>query len=228
MCTRFWTVLTAVALGGWLSLSPAAADDKKSEPVAKADPVADAVRQIAMAYELAEYGRQTRSPEILVAAARILRHIHTTPGKEPSKVEQGKEEPGDAEAVSMVKESEKLLAEAKNLAPDDSTIAQLIDRTMREKSRGAVGGPRSYRHRPGAGAVISMSVRFRGGQPASVSVTGNGRNTLTLRVTGPEGLNLVWTGPHPSLNWVPDVAHTYTISVRNDGPGPVGYTLFHN
>jgi hypothetical protein len=232
MTKRFWLVLTAVGLCGTVLLGrgpvpKAGADDKKTEAV-KHDPAADDVRHIAMAYELAEYGRETKSPEMLIAAARILRKIHATPGKEKSTVERGKEEAGDNEPVSLVKESDKLLAEARNLAPDDSVITQLVERTSKEKSRGAIGGPRSYFHRPGAGTTISTIVRFWGAQPASVAVTGNGRNSLTLTVTGPGGFYLTWTGPHPSLNWVPNAPQTYTITVTNNGPGAVGYTLYTN
>lgn len=225
-------VLTILAglLGGLGTPSAAPADEKKDDSVqVKPDPVSDDVRHIALAYDLADYGRSIKSPEMLISAARILRKIRTTPGKEKPTIEDGKDEKDDSdEPVSLVAESDKLLAEARKLAPDDAIIGELAERAAKEKTRGSVGGPRSHYHKPGAGVKLTWNVTFKAGQPASVAVQGNGKNTLTLTVTGPGGHYLYWSGPNPSVSWVPKVTKTYTISVTNDGPGACAYRMYHN
>lgn len=232
---RIWvTGMALTILAAWLvglgTVSRAPADDKKEDAVqVKADPVSDDVRHIALAYDLAEYGRKAKSPEMLVSAARILRKIRTTPGTEKPTIEGGKDEKEEkAEAVSLLEESNHLLAEARKLAPDDALIGDLIERITKEKTRGSIGGPRSHYHKPGAGTTMTWNVSFAGGQPASVAVQGNGRNALTLTVRGPGGHFLTWTGPNPSLSWVPRQTKPYTITVTNDGPGACAYRMYHN
>ena len=61
-----------------------------------------------------------------------------------------------------------------------------------------------------------------------MAVTGNGRNTLELTVTGPGGFKLFWVGPNPSLAWRPAATQVYAITVVNKGPGKAAYTLYHN
>lgn len=232
MKTYLW-ISGLVVVAGCLLAAPTsgpvgAADDQAAAPV-KADPISDDVRNIAMAYDLAAYGRTARSPESLVTAARILRQIRALAGTESSSVEgAGNDTEEKQEPISLLAESDRLLDEARKMAPDDAVIAQLADRVAKEKTRGSLRGPRSYTHQPGSGVKRTWNLRFVGGQPASVAVRGNGRNLLTLTVTGPGGHYLTWTGPNPSLSWLPRTTHGYTITVTNNGPGKAGYTLFHN
>lgn len=219
----FAGLLTALALIG-----PAPAQDKDEPAPFKPDPVADEVQKIALANDLAAYARKTKSPELLVAAARIMRQCRATPGSEKSTT-TGSDQEEKAEPVSFLDETKKLLDEAAAMAPKDATITALIDRINKEpRSRGSVGGPRSYTHRPGGGKSRTWNLNFIGGQPATVSVNGNGVNSITLTVTGPAGHYLTWTGPNPTLSWVPRKTHGYTVTVTNNGPGPVQYTMFHN
>ncbi len=232
--TRVW--LAGLALAGLVSLGyrPAPAEETKEKAAKEgvdkdAAKVGEAVRNIALASDLATLGREQKSPEMLIAAAKILRKIQARPGTEKPKIEKG--EDTATEPISLVAESDSLLEEARKLAKetDNQLCVELADKVAKEpKSRGSLGGPRSYTHQPGAGTVITWNVTFRGGQPANVSVRGNGRNVLTLTVTGPGGHFYTWTGPNPAVNWVPNVQKTYTITVRNDGPGACRYTLFHN
>lgn len=227
------STLALVALTA-LTLAAPARQDSKPEDV-KADPTADAVRQIAMAAELAEMGRATKTPDMLVTAARILRRIRTAPGTGKTTVE-GTEEKG--EPVSLTAQSDALLKEARTMAPDDAALGDLIARAAKDappaadktgpQGRGSLIGPRTYFHRPGAGTVVTLATTFQGGMPASVAVTGNGRNSLTLTVTGPGGHYYTWTGLNPSVTWVPNATKTFTISIKNNGPGAAAYTLYHN
>jgi len=231
MLKRLW--LTCVTLGtfGFLTLGlvptpPVTAaeksTDERSEKQVKED--GEKVKALGMAYELVDMGREKKSPEMLIAAARILRTTRTTPGKEKTEIKEGKDEKSDKDEVDLKEESDKLLKEAVALDKGAKPLADGVAKL----GRGSLGGPRSYFHRPGAGTVISLGVSFRGGQPANISVTGNGRNSLTLTATAPNGHFLTWTGLNPSLNWVPVNTHGWTITVTNNGPGAAAYTLYHN
>jgi hypothetical protein len=227
---RFWGVALLLAGVTCLTLGPALLADEKEKPTkVESDPAADDVRHIASALDLAELGRKEKSPVLLIAAARTLRLIPTTPRKEKVEVKEGKDElKANEEAPGMVKMSDDLLAEAMKLAPDDKVIADLVQRVKETKTRESLGGPRTYYHRPGAGSTIVHTATFRGGRVGRVVVNGNGINTLTLRVAGPGTGRWEWIGPNPSLDFVPGITGVCTISVTNNGPGPVAYTLWHN
>ncbi len=236
MSKRLW--MTVVLLAGLVGIAPertprAAADDaKKDDTPAKSSPDAEAVRGIALAYEMAERGREARSPEKLIAAALVLRTTVTQPGTEKPRVEGGEEK---AEAVRLKDVSDKMLDEAKAMAKgakNEAQVMSLADSVGKmEASRGAFAGPRSYYHRPGAGASVSLNVDFQPGSMAAVSVTQNsGADRLTLTVTNRQGTVVrTASGRNPSVEWVPSSGHNpFTISVKNNGPRPVSYSLYHN
>ena len=63
------------------------------------------------------------------------------------------------------------------MAPEDAALTELIERAGKEKTRGSLGGPRSFTRALGPGFTLFWGVNFVGGRPASVSVTGNGKPT---------------------------------------------------
>src|SRR5262245_57699392 len=171
MTRRFWTAALLAGLLGFSGLGAPAADDKKDEkkgaPAAEAhDAFPDDVQQIALAYQLAEMGRRAKAPDLLVSAARILRRIKPVEGDTKPEVKGGEDAKG--EKVVLVKESDKLLAEAKALAPDDKAVAAAADKAAKEDlvfppvpgKRGTYGGPRSYHHQPGAGVTLTWNRSF--------------------------------------------------------------------
>jgi hypothetical protein len=230
MSKRFWSV--AILLAGLTCLTlglGASAEEKDKKDAPASDPAAEAVKHIASALDLAELGRKEKEPELLIAAARTLRMIATTPGKEKVEVKGGKDElKDDDKAPSMTRMSDDLLAEAQRMAPDDKVIADLVQRVKEAKTRESIGGPRTYYHRPGAGTTIVHTATFIGGRVARVTVSGNGVNTLTLHVDREGGGHWTWISRNPHLEFVPGGTGVFTISVTNDGPGPVAYTLWHN
>src|SRR5947209_6228422 len=131
MTQRLWSTGIVLTLLGGLTAglgapSTAPADDKAPANPAAAKAAED-VRNIALANELAEYGRKHKAADSLVTAARILRQIRTTPGTEKVAVTEGKEEPDTStEAPTLLDRSDELLKEARNMAPDDSLLGQLI------------------------------------------------------------------------------------------------------
>jgi hypothetical protein len=231
MTKRFW--LLGAALGVLaLTVPGAVAEDKKAadrEPQKEEDAVA--VRNLAMAADLAAMGEKMQKPELLVSAAILLRGIHATPGKDKPTVEGGTAEASDAK-VSLKDQSDALLRKAQEMARGDDKLKVLIDglaeRATQVTTRGSFGGPRYYHHAAGAGVAVAWNVNFVAGQPAGASVSQASRCSLTLSVTGPRGHSATWTSINPSLNWTPPVTGTYTIRVVNNGPGSTDYTLYHN
>jgi hypothetical protein len=192
-------------------------------------PAAENVRHIASAYDLAAIGRQEKAPELLVAAARVLRGILAETGKVKPTIEGGKDEKGPkAEPPSLKDVSDKFLDEADKMATENhSIIANLIEAT-RKTTRGASGGPKSYASEPTAGATVNLAVEFVEKLPATITVQGNGRNMLTLTVTDPDGPHATNTGMNPMIAWTPKKTKTFKIAVTNNGPGPCPYVLYHN
>ena len=219
-------LVTLLALSGL----PAPAQDKsaKAAPAmeAKESPEGEAVKNIALAYDLAALGRKSDSPEMLLAAAKILGMYKSNPGKDKPKVSGGVDEP--TEPLSLSEEAQKLLTEAKEKAKGDKAIIALADAIADGLSRGSYGGPRSYTHQPRSGATLTWNVNFIPGQMARVSVIGNGRNSITLTATFPGGRVETFTGPNPSLVLVPGVAGSTQITVTNNGPGVCRFTVQHN
>jgi hypothetical protein len=212
---------------------PAADEAKKANEPAKVDEAGEDVINIGLAFSLAEYGRKNKSPDSLVAAARILRKIRTTPltdkptdeapkGEKPDKVEAGSE-------VSLVAESDKMLAEARKMAPDDKLIADLADRAAKEKTRAALGGPRSYSGAIRAGHTQTHNVSFRVGELASVTVSGNGVTFFRVKAINDAGVVVSEnSGRYVNLRWVPERTRAFRIVITSEGPGPSNYQFYTN
>jgi hypothetical protein len=238
MTKRIWVGMASLSVLGFLLAvgcpRGVGAEDPKEEPKEQKEAKdkasrreGDAVKNIAMATELAEYGRQEKAPEILIAAARILRKtIPARPGKDEPEAKGGGAE--KRELASLMEASNKLLDEARKMAGDDKAVLELADRVAKEQTRDSIGGPRAYTHNPGDGVRLTWTVRFRPGVPASVTVRGDGANTLRTIVRGPAGYVYDWTGWNAGTTWVPGVWGPTTITVINLGPGAAFYTLYHN
>ena len=234
MSKRYW--LAAVALVGAFVLTSSRdirADDEKltkeQEEAAKAD---EDVSHIAMSYELAEVGRKQKAPEMLVCAAKLLKgtNFTTRPGKEEGTIQGTKDKVLAGPQLDLSAQATELLDEAQKMAEKSKNqpVLELIKKARSEEGRGAVGGPKTYLHQPGAGATITLDIPFAGGAPGRVWVQGNGRNVLDLKVTGPKGWNGTNVGRAPSVSWAGHPAGTYTISITNTGRTPCAYRLLTN
>jgi hypothetical protein len=238
MLYRIAAAALAAGLFTVLSLGGSSSAQEGDKPSAPPSVVHDDTRQIAVALDLIELGRATKAPELLISAARILHRIEPQKGDLTPEASNGTDQ-GGGEPPSFKTMAKDLFAEAVKLAPkkEAKAIAALVKQAEandlvipppEKRNRESFGGPRSYFHQPGAGVVMTWRMKFIGGRPASVTVQGNGRNMLTLRVSGNDGVNLSWTSRNPALNWVPNRNAGYTVTVTNDGPGGAAYTLYHN
>jgi hypothetical protein len=234
MMKRLW--IASALLGGLMCLGLSlgvAADDPKADVKEKEEDAAE-VKHIAMAYDLALYGRETKSPEMLIAAAKVLRTIKTVPSKDAPKVQGDKGEKEEAtagEAVSLLKVSDGWLKEARDMAKDDAMVNEMADRAgkAKEKSRGSLGGPRSWSGALRTGFTAAWGVNFVVGAPATVSVSGNGVAIFTLSATNENGVVVASsTGRNPSITWVPVMTRPFTVRLHNDAGGLSAYTIYHN
>jgi hypothetical protein len=234
MSKRFW--LAAVAMLGVLFLVPStnsrAADEKITRDQEEAMKSDEDVCNISMAYELAAIGRKQKAPEMLVCAAKLLKgtNFSTRPGKEEATLVGSKDKILAGPQLDLSAQATELLDEAQKIAENtkNQPVLELIKKARTEEGRGAVGGPKTYFHQPGAGATITLDVPFVGNAPGRVWVQGNGANRLTLKVTGPKGWTGTMTGLNPSVAWSGHPAGTYTISITNDGRTACAYRLFTN
>lgn len=144
-------------------------EGKKSEEKKFVEATAEvkAVRKLNLAGELAVYGRENKSVEALVLAARIIGTTDTQKGKaEDIKAKEQFE-------YDELKEANELLAEAAKLAQSDAAKAMIAEAKteIAERKRGASGGPKRFSGRMSPGdPADTYTVVFVGGQTAEVSV----------------------------------------------------------
>jgi len=236
MTRRLYGLGLMLAFGfclGTVQPSPAADEAKKADEPAKVDQAGEDVIHIGLAYSLAEYGRKNKSPESLVTAARMLRRIKTTPITEKPTDEGPKGEKADdvkaGAEVSLVAEADKLLDEARKMAPDDKLIGELADRAAKEKTRAALGGPRSYSGAIRAGHTQTLNASFRVAELASVTVNGNGVTVFRVKAINDAGVVVSEnSGRYVNLRWVPERTRAFRIVITSEGPGPSSYQFYTN
>lgn len=239
----------AAVVAGCVLFSGTAAWAQKAEAAAErtdAEKTADVVEQVALAAELAAFGRgemaeatglkDFKSAEALVAAGGILLRVHKqTAGKvkaSDAKVtdDNGAAVAADGAANSFGAEAEALFDEARALAKDKTTIEAQIKQASLVPERGAVGGPRVINRTIQSGRKHVINIPFEANSPASVSMRGT--STTQFEVVGPRG-NVLWhsKGAWGYYNW--NVGRgggekDITVRVINKGGPPVAYTITTN
>ena len=155
-------------------------ETKKNEP-RKSDASAQAIMNVAAAYQMAEWGRQQKAPEALIAAARV---IGTTKISAPKYSE--KDQVSKKMDVDEVKEAKDLIKEALAMAGKSATIEALAkDATaaIEEKTRSPFGGARqwsSFFRGDGVDIRDRYYVDLRGGEYTWISLNGYGPPGLDL------------------------------------------------
>jgi len=174
MLRRILCLVLPVGLTAALAVSYGLADDKKdtkkedTKKDAKAPeitPMAKAVQDMHMAFQLAQYGREHKTPEALILAARV---IGSTPlGKSDEKL------PADVKPYDQHKEADDLIAEALKLPDVNAEIQKLATDTRKaigERPKGATNGPKVYEGYLQPGDSREYQIRFAIGQLATISV----------------------------------------------------------
>jgi hypothetical protein len=191
-----------------------------------------AIRRLGAAFELAQYGREKKSPELLIAAARVIGTTGTTKG------DSKKAEVGKAGTYDSAKEANELLDQALKMgatgksADAIKTLVAKAKSEIEEIGRGPVGGPRSY-----SGVFFSpndpddtIQVFLRGGETTNAFLQSHTGTDLDLVVTNRSGQTVAQdhgTSPSASVNFYVPVEGDYTFRVINFNPNAQSrYTLF--
>jgi hypothetical protein len=192
----------------------------------------DVVEQIALAAELAAFGRgelaeatglkDFKSPEALVAAGGILLRIHkqsggkNTPADAKVLDEEGKavaEESGATE--SLADEAAALFDEARALpSKDKAALEAQIKQAQTVTTRAGGLGPRVVSRTIVTGKAHTVHMAVRPHAPAVV-VHGTGRTHF--QAIGPGG-KVVWHSHGPRGVYHPGGAKDVTVKVFNNGP----------
>ena len=236
--------ICAVALLSGLVFSGQAAGEKKEkkEPN-KAAPGAEgkmtdsarAVLDHEAAHAMIDYGRRTKSPLALLAAAQVFVRSEARDLKAKSTVENTRKGEPTRKTVAKVDNSPKgLIAEVRKMTKVKSVLAlaKALEEEIAEGSRGRVPGPGFDNSYVSGGYVRTYTGQtFRGGEIAIVTVMGNGGANLELEVYDDLGF-LVAADRAPGrgyrVSWTPRFTGTFTIKVKNNGFVNNYYTLTTN
>lgn len=179
-----------------------------------------ALQDLALAAKLITFGREHKSAESLLLAAKI---IHTTP---TDKLKADKSEvTGDAVKGQVAKQKDSspkaLIAEAKAMstAPHIAALVTATAKIVDEEPRGVVGGPVRGVQNVGPGQVWTVSgLNFAGGQLAVVDVQLLIAGRFILTVHDQNG-NLVARDAVPgtfyNCRWVPISTGPVTVRLTN-------------
>lgn len=167
--------LSFQALGGD-NKKDADVEDRASLDDIQAEADAQAGEERNLAYELIEYGRESKTPEALITAALIL---HRNPVAKFEKVEK-------EEGVEEVKEPDpkELLQEAQSIRPKDKALAEYVAKVsddLKEEARGSVGRRISGYLTVPASKTVGFRHAFRAKQPAQITVFSTPSRTYLTR-----------------------------------------------
>lgn len=158
---------------------------------AKRSQSADHIEKNHLAYQIAKYGRATKSPDAMLVAAKILLELPAKKMEIEKQTEGGetdvnaKKDTGEMTAAQFLKDARLFAKGDKNVL---ARIAE-IEKTAPD-DRGAYGGPKRTQTRVRAKATDIFPISFRGGEQAVVSVSGDGDTDLDLFVFDQKG-NLI-------------------------------------
>lgn len=206
--------------------------------VSNTSPEVVAVSNIAIAIDLAEYGRKNKSPIALLAAAEILGEFPQKPfssqetfsGTDPEKPSVDKSQAKGTPITHI-----DLLRDAKGFAKNSSTMLEMIEVVedrLSETKRGKTAGSSWGRFTcPLNGFYRWNGVLYNGGQPAIIVVRGSGVTNLDIRVYDQRGAPVVadlTPGDACRVSWFPRATARYNIIITNTGLRGNDFTIISN
>jgi hypothetical protein len=215
--------LSVLALASALCAMPMAASGKNkgsnADP-AKAQAVSSgtqAVEAVRTADALARYGDMKKDPLALITAAKIKKEA----GGQAATFERvSKNKPGEAKGKSDGGTPEAMLERAKALAAGRADLVALADDVAKSGSRGALGGPKSTRTVVRGGETDQFRIKFEGGEPAAIGISGDGDSRLDLFVydeNGNEVCRRVGPGDDAICRFQPRWTGPFIVRVVNRG-----------
>jgi len=220
------TSLLSLAVLAAVATSAVAEQGKGPNNGEPAKPTASsvAVESLATAASLVRYGDANKDALSLITAARIMKQV----GYSDSTAELVDVKPGPAKAANATVDA--ILARAKTYAGSRADLVALADDASTAGSRGAVNGPGRKTTVVSRGQTDVYRVRFKGGEPATLFVSGDGDSDLDLFVLDENG-NQVCKDDDATdtmiCRWTPKWTGQFTIRVKNLGMANA-YTIIHN
>lgn len=242
-------LLAGVAVAGMLACEVRAAEPTK-EDIANAERRGDAVADVALAANLAAFGRDAKSPESLVIAGGMLIRAHKSfAGKSEPLDAKATDEKGNpvkgeaARAVALDKQAEALFDEARVLVGEDKARKVALEGLIKNANsfvwgpdttaRPSIGWPRTMTRQLSPGETQTYTIGFVGGQPAAVAMTSTGPARIQFDLSQIGGASLFsLKGLNAAYNWVPgrdkDNVRRVKVTLTNVGRQPTTYTLTTN
>ena len=185
-----------------------------------------------MAGELVKYGYKTQNALPLVQAVQIYKSIGVVPEAEAKKKEvegQSLAEARKAKNNPVQYDQAKLIADATAYADGDENILGLIKGL--DDVRGRVGGETYHMDVVDAGLTDVYTMRFQGGEDATIILSGDGDTDLDLYVYD-ENDNLIGYDDDGTddcvVSFTPRWTGNFKIKVKNLGDTYNSYTLITN
>lgn len=242
--TRF--LLLGVAVCGLWTGSAQAGQPKPDEHLVKQ---ADAVASLAMASQLASYGRGelsdltglkgVKSPEALIAAGGILLRAGSCLGAEPEAINDKGEPDAKAKVRSFKDQATDLFDEALGMAGNDKAKQDALNKLIAQakmlpsgEQRGAVGKPRTVTRVLKPGESTTITIGFVPSAPATISYDTVGGPRQRVEIIGPNGNtlydNTAKSGTHSWTTVRDDKKRMITIRLTNTGTGTHSVTVTTN
>ena len=201
----------------------------------KADAKSKGVANLRMAADLVAYGRESKSPEALILAAKILAATPVKTEGGSAKLAEGPAKPAEASTSTESQDVDpgKLLSEAESMTDDEHVVAQIADvrKLVGERSKGEIDGPTVRQGFVGPNGVVVWTGVFVAGQLASVTIAGYGGADFDLYVFDDRGNPIARdTGPgiNATCTWRPIYTATFTMRVVNCSPFGSQYRYISN
>lgn len=204
------------------------------EPAASAQPKAvnETAQLLSMAGELVKYGYKTQNALPLVQAVQIYKSIGVVPEAEAKKKEiegQKLAEARKAKNNPVQYDQARLIADATAYADGDENILGIINGLG--DVRGRVGGETYHMDVVDAGLTDVYTMRFQGGEDATIILSGDGDTDLDLYVYD-ENDNLIGYDDDGTddcvVSFTPRWTGNFKIKVKNLGDTYNSYTLITN
>ena len=236
MKTARRTVLSLPACAGLaLALLPLGAPAQAAESAkGRMTPAAQAVSQVTLAHSLIQYGRASKSPTALIAAAQILaENMVPAAGDKPTAKATGAGAATGRKGKVLSSDPAALLAEAKAMSGNDPSVVALADKAARTmgRTRGRIGGASEHNDRVAAHGTDTWTIRFEAGVQAEVGLKGDGTTDVDIHVYDSSG-NLVAydddAGDVCLVKWVPTYSGEFSVHVINRDGVYNDYTLVTN
>lgn len=239
-CVMNRLVITGIVLLAAAGSATAADKPKRnvSDAKATATPAVKAVQQIETAHALAAWGRETKNPQALLVAARMLGEIETraaAKGEGRLATARGKTaSTAGAKPESLTRDS--LLAEAEALGGDDPAVLAAIDATRAASAKGVVS------HRGNAGPIAIervvpsytdwfYDIEAEGGQPLRIAAIGDGAADIDMELIDEHG-NVVCkdfdANPTPVCQLTPAWTGKFSARIINQNPAATHVRLISN